>query len=444
MATSADIEHISQLVNRLLPLTQIARGDLIRAQDWNLLAGALIDLAHALIALAPDAVPPHAHLEQVKLDWLDPQLRTLLQRGALADPAELARLAAAERAVTDLRGQVDGTGGDVRQLRLELTDLAGRDLDRNAQLQSVKLALNGLGDSKDDLAALRASLAALQDGVNTAVSVGQHLTVDGKPADLQAMSDRLHAVEGFRDGLRAAGGTPLDAAALANQIKQATVDLVTRADLEVILKQRTAVISPDQLQAIKDQLSASLKVDVTAQVTQLATAIKAETDQRLAGIDVVVGRAVGDALPSMTDAVLGKIRPEIAAAVQTGVTQLQAAFDKRIADTVQAARDDLTARLGDLRLELDRTVRDQLQRQLAVSLEPIQKSIADLSVRIDRHDVVIAGHDTAIAAVGQRVAAVSHDEAAARDQLKAELTRSVGDITRRVDDLNTRVRTPIR
>jgi hypothetical protein len=468
MPTSAEIEHISSLVNRLLPLSQTARGELIRAQDWNLVVAALIELAQSLIAFAPDAVPPHDHLEQVKLEWLEPKMKTLVQRGALADPSELGRLAMNERAVADLRGQVDGTGGDVHQLRLELTQLAGRDLDRDAQLQTVNLKLNGFTDARDDVVALRASLSSLQDNVNVAVSVGQHLTVDGQPVDMKVLSDRLRALEGFRDGLRSASGAPLDASALTNQIKQATTSLVTRTDLETALAHRPAVVSPEQLQGLGDRLSASLKADVTTTINQLGDGIRAQTDQRFATIDALVGRAVGDALPSLADTLLGKVRPEITAALQTGVTQLQATFEKRLADTLQAAQNDLTSKLGDLRIEFGNSLRDQLSKQLAVSLEPVQKSLDDLSLRVKRNGDTIAVHETALGTVQQRVEAVAQADATARDQVKAEVTReltsqtqalttrldarfasadaamtkSFGDLTKRVDDLNIRVRRP--
>jgi hypothetical protein len=429
MATSVEIEHISSLVQRLLPVSQTARGDLIRAEDWNLVVSALIEFAQALIALAPGTMPPHDHLEQVKLEWLEPKMKTLVERGPLADPAELARLAANERAVADLRAQLDGASGDVSQLRLHLTELAGRDLDRASQLQTVDLKVNGVSDARDDVAALRTSLASLQDNMNVAVSVGQKLTVNGQPVDMKAVSDRLKALEGFRDGLRSPTGALLDAGALANQLKQATSGLVTRTDLDTALTQRPAVVSPEQLQAIGDRLGASLKADVATSMSQLAGGIKAETDQRLATIDALVGRAVGDALPSVTDTLLGKVRPEIAAAVQTGVTQLTSTFERRVAETLKAAQDDLTARLGQLRTEFGNTLRDQLQKQLAVSLEPIQKSLSDLSGRVQLHE-------TTLGTIGSRVEAVAQGDAAARDQLKTQLTT---ELNSQIQGLSTRV-----
>src|SRR5262245_1523945 len=94
MPTVAELERLRALVERLTPLTQIQRGDLIRAQDWNDVVSALLDVARATLAdNAADApVSAHEHPDQVKMSWLEPSLRALIERGPLSDPAATGKL----------------------------------------------------------------------------------------------------------------------------------------------------------------------------------------------------------------------------------------------------------------------------------------------------------------------------------------------------------------
>ena len=91
----ADLERLQAVVSRLAPLSNAVTGDLIRAQDWNALVTAVVDLARAVLAAGPASVPPHEHVGQVKQAWLDPRLATTLERGAFADPDAAGRLSGA-------------------------------------------------------------------------------------------------------------------------------------------------------------------------------------------------------------------------------------------------------------------------------------------------------------------------------------------------------------
>ena len=93
MPTVAQLDRLKALVDRLTPLTQIQRGELIRAQDWNDVVGMLLEVARAVLAedAAEQTVPPHEHPDQVKSSWLDPSLRAIMERGPLSDPAQNAR-----------------------------------------------------------------------------------------------------------------------------------------------------------------------------------------------------------------------------------------------------------------------------------------------------------------------------------------------------------------
>ena len=67
MPTVAELERLQALVGQLVPLAETQRGELIRAQDWNTVVGALIEVARAtLSADATETVPPHEHPDQVR------------------------------------------------------------------------------------------------------------------------------------------------------------------------------------------------------------------------------------------------------------------------------------------------------------------------------------------------------------------------------------------
>ena len=74
MPTVAQLDRLKALVDRLTPLTQIQRGELIRAQDWNDVVGTLLEVARAVLAdeVTPQTVPPHEHPDQVKTSLARP------------------------------------------------------------------------------------------------------------------------------------------------------------------------------------------------------------------------------------------------------------------------------------------------------------------------------------------------------------------------------------
>ena len=142
MATSAELERLDALTKQLTPLTRTQAGALIRAQDWNAVVGALIDVARAILGSAAEAttVAPHEHTEQVTLGWLDPRLRSLIERGPLADPGAVARLGDVDRQVTRLNARLDGVDGQLGEVRNRVINVATRDLTREKECVVAALA----------------------------------------------------------------------------------------------------------------------------------------------------------------------------------------------------------------------------------------------------------------------------------------------------------------
>src|SRR5258708_31522869 len=108
MTSVADSERLKALVDRPLPLSSRARGQVIAADDWNAVVGALLEVARAVVQEGTDStVPEHTHPDQVALGWLDPRLRTLIERGPLSDPTSTSRVTAVERQAGLLGRQLD-------------------------------------------------------------------------------------------------------------------------------------------------------------------------------------------------------------------------------------------------------------------------------------------------------------------------------------------------
>lgn len=426
MAPPADPGQVAALVKRLTPLSQTERGELIRAQDWNVVVGAIVQLAQTLLATgAETSVPPHQHAGQVKAEWLEPGLKTLVERGPLADPDEVGRLRAAERDLVALRASVDGLRAEITELRVRLGEFSGRDVTRAGQMQSVALKLAAVDAVRDDVGVVRTSLAAVQESVNVAITVGQKLTVDGAAVDMPAVVGRIAALEGFRGGLTSPTGQPLDLAAIDDRIAAKTGTLVSHDDLGTILDQRPVVVPPDQLQAIQDNVTAAVKTDVTVTMNQLADSVRTDTQQRLAGVDALVARSVNDALPALGETVLTKVRPETTAAVQAAVTDLQGLVERRVGETQAAVQGQVGQQLNALRTELNGNLRDQLQREVSATLGPLQQRVDDLGRRLDETNVLVTRNADTLGGLGQRVEAVAVADATARDQLKADLSNQL-------------------
>ena len=57
MPTVADLERLNALTTRLNPLGDAAQGEIIRAEDWNTLVEALMQVARVVLAEDRQAVP---------------------------------------------------------------------------------------------------------------------------------------------------------------------------------------------------------------------------------------------------------------------------------------------------------------------------------------------------------------------------------------------------
>jgi hypothetical protein len=421
MPTVSSLERLDALAKRLTPLAQVQRGTLIRAQDWNDLVGAVLDVARAV--LAEDritTVPPHKHTDEVRIDWLDPGLRKVVEGGPLADPGPQGRLGGVERSQSQALARVETLERTLADLRARLGDVATRHATRDAELADLHKVVAGLGDNSAGLEELRGSLRSIQGDVATALDLGRRLTVGGAPADLEALDRRLRGIEELRALMTLPSGQLLDAATIERRLTAIDQNAATKSEL-ADLAARPATVAPGELAAIEGRLGTAIKV----QVDQAGVAILAQASQATAAalgdIDAKVARNVADALPAFGDGLLATTRAETGAAVRAGSDGAVAAANARLTTTEAALRGSLDAGLADARAAIGAGVRAELDRQLPPRLAEVSAAQAGLTARVDTVAVRLDDADQRLAANDAQILAVSRNEAAARADLKKGL-----------------------
>lgn len=397
MPTVAELERLEALLSQLTPLTQVQRGEPVRAQDWNTVVGALIEVARAILAEERERIPlPHTHADQVTVGWLDPRLRTLMERGPLADLAAVARVAALERYVERLSNRIEDVDEGVRENRLRVTDFSTRDLVRESQVTAVRRSVEGTYDAREDVLALRETLRSIEDDVRVAVDVGSRLSVEGETVDMAAMEQRLRGLEEMKERLRTPSGELLDAATLEMRLTKLTNTLVTEEELDDVLKNRLGQAEPAGLAVLEEKLRAGLAESLNTSMTRLAEEIRGKTDKQLAEVDGVVARTVSDAMVGLTESVLASAQSEITTAVQGGMEQAQALFTKRLGELEEAMRGDFEQQLGAIQAEIGHAVQEEVARQFPTHLASVQADMVALSGRVAQVETASAGHATAM------------------------------------------------
>ncbi|WOD39726.1 hypothetical protein [Nodosilinea sp. E11] len=441
MPTVAELERLQALISRLTPLAQRQRGELIQAQDWNALVGVVIEVARAVLAeAAPDAVPPHEHPDQVKLAWLDPRLRTLLEKGPLSDPGSTAKLSELERRINRVPTQVTDLKDDLQTFRNQINSLVSRDLQRESDLTVVRRQFEGLPNTRDDILTLREDLSGMRTNVQRVLELSDSLTVNGQPVDFETVTNRINSLESFRERLRTPTGDFLDATRLEQRLTELTNTLVTEAELDAAFNSRPGRISDAQVGDLRAQLTASLANDLRVSTGQLRQELQTDVANRLAQVDGLVSQAIAGSLPSISESVLGSIRAEVNANLQsqlegfqTGLDQRFTAVEGRLAQTLGQQAEGLVA------AALDRQLPDrlgQLQSNLAglaQQFTQLQTQLREQTTRLGGLDSRLGQFDTRLQGLDSRIEGrfgqlseqtrVQVGEAIAplRDELRSEL-----------------------
>ena len=434
MPTVEEIDRLTALLKRLTPLADQQPGEIIQAQDWNVLTDAVMEVARALVEESAAGVPPHEHPDQVSLGWLDPRLRTLVEKGPIGDPAALARVDALERADAGFAAAIAALTQQVVALGDRARDIATRDLERAAAVNVVRRKIDGLADARVDVADVRASLGAVHERVARAVVLAEQLQSGGEPVDLGTLKERVDGLETLRDGLTLPSGERLDAAVLERRLTELRTTLVTQEDLDTALHDHSTRMDPADVLALQTQLQAHLDEEVGQRENALRAEITATTDQRLAGIDGLVAQRLADATPALRDQILTATRAELDARAQAVLTQAGEDAQARVGAGADRLLAELTTQVNGLRGEIPGAVATQLAERLPESLKELSANVQDLRENIQQLERKVAATDGAVGNATASIAEVQRTFTTELQGLRTTVQTSFDDLRRRLDD----------
>ena len=470
MTTTADIERLKALVDRLLPLSTRARGELIAADDWNTVVGALLEVARALVTDGPDtAVPPHQHQDQVTSAWLDPRLRAQVERGPLADPAASSRLTALERGTTLGTQQLDQLSAQVRDLRAVSSRQETNDLDRASALTALSRTVDGLSDPRDDVGALRNSLDALGTNV-AAVSAFAAGLGDVTPA---ALRDGLAQVNQLRQQLTTPTGALLDAAEFERRMTELRTTLVTEDELTTAIGNVRPRLPNNVRTDLLNEATAAAQRQAETSAGTLVEQLRGQLAGQIDDVRQSVQQAARDATGQFRDelqaAITAQLRPLIDqgdASVRDGIGQavsdaraaLQAAVDQRVGGLEASLDDRVSAAVAQARPDLLNAVNTTVNARLADltnQIGALQNGVRDVraAVTSTATDVAALRQSSAAALdqqitglraetaanLGAAIRGVRAEQSSGLDTVRAELAADRGQVSRQFEDLQQRI-----
>ena len=123
------------------------------------------------------------------------------------------------------------------------------------------------------------------------------------------------------------------------------------------------------LDTLQANLTTQFKLQLDASNAALSDSVRADTAQKLAGVDAIAARAVADASPALSNAALATIRPEIAAAAQKMLSDAQAALGSAIAANSDALRAEINGQFASAQAATTTLIGSEVDREVELSSE---------------------------------------------------------------------------
>lgn len=428
MTTVADLERLEALVARLAPLAQRQRGELITADDWNTLVGALIEIGRAAVTAGqPDEVAAHEHNDQVAIGWLDPRLRTLITGGGVKDPAVQTEFIKIRRDLTQLVGRVDRVGTDLDSSRSRIDEFATRDLVREATLTRLDRKVLGAAEGRGDIADLRGTLRTLQNEVGRAVEVGTRLEANGQPIDIPGLVERVGAVEALRDRLTQPNGELLDAGALEVRLLELQGSVVSPEDLKQAIEQVRGDIRPGgpDLDALLDSARLAGRGAAVGAVETLGSELRSSVTARFADLGPAIAAEVAQATGTLGDDLREATRQQLEAAIKDQDTSVRADLTGMVEDRFGA-----TTRLVEERLErvsdlVSTQVGQAVESGLANALRRVDRQLEEVRTGISDLDERLRRNGIDIEQANGRFEVARREDATARARMRTELADQI-------------------
>lgn len=490
MPNVAELERLGALSRRLILLADMQRGEVIRAENWNSLASAVLELARVVLAEGNgDQVPEHEHVEEVDIGWLTPRLRSLIEKGGLSDPVAVQRLASIERDGRKLKEQIDDLYSELGRVRTGLTDVKIGDLDREADMTILRRKFEAGSDARDEVLALRKTLDEIEKNIDGALELGDKIRVDGEVPDLQDWLARLDKLEVLRKRLTNPDGTLLDASALAVRMAELENQFVKQDQLDEALEDVRTLPPQDTVNALETGLKGYVDEQLAGELDQtvkeldqryfkggdldgrldsleadLLNQTTAKLEKGLADLQqqVVSPEALNDRLSRLTDDLRKQLDAQIPEVVDTHLDVALAGLDERFVSTTQLGNTmaafyaETEGKLLDsLNTEIEQTVDGAVGKRAEdfVTRETYENDIAELSAAVGSLQEKNAGVDAASIAsdldekyVAQEVlvermadleaAMLPRLEEQSRAQVEGALEGPLGDMRTQLEALN--------
>jgi hypothetical protein len=434
MTTVANLERLEALIERLQPIADKQRGEVIEAGNWNQLVAAIVEVARATLAeRAADAVPAHEHADQVELGWLDAKLRTLVLGGGLTDPAAEARLSGLTRKIDRLGASLDALADRVEQMRSDIAGVETRDIERQATLTQVARRVDGVFDSRDDVAGLRQSLRGLESDLRSAVELSRSLETGGERIDFADLSERIRGLEGLRGELTLPDGGSFSAASYERDLAELRAKLVTESELDTALDGVRGFVEGAQRDVILEAARTTTLETVESSLATLGSKLEGEVDRRLGAVEAAVPAQIDAATADLGERISAEVAAEqrsaLAESLASFTREVTAAQETRLANFSEQITRDLEVRTK----EISTTLRRQLGQQLERDLEAVNTRLGTL--RTDLGKVRIRSDNNAAALKTVRTNLKQTERALQRNitNLNTTLTARITELDRTVD-----------
>jgi len=429
MPTIENLERLEGLVKTLTPLAKKQRGELIEAAQWNQLVDSVLEVAQAGLAeAAEETVPQHKHTDMVGLGWLTPKLRELVTGGVLSDPASESALAKLERKIDRLAARMDELADKTGRIQADLAGVQTKDAVRQSEVTELGRKIDGVRDSRDDVAQLRTSLNSISTDVRTAVEAVGSLQSGGQLIDVAALADRVDALADLRDALTTPAGDILSAAEYERRLEELRAQLVTENELRDSLEGLRGEFGGFDTNSILEGARAAGRAEVDAAIASFRTANSADLDRRFAAFDATVNSLVSTATEDLATAILTDARGQWEPALNDGLAKLESNVTQAEAARDAATRAALAQDIEDARSSIATVAADAANKAL-------DGALADVQTRVDANTARVAGVEKQIASNATEIAANATKLETTRRKLEAADAKLQQTLSTRITDL---------
>jgi predicted nucleic acid-binding Zn-ribbon protein len=372
--------RVAKIVDSLTALGTVTKGAPLRADAWNTVVGALLDLAR--LALARDATEDaqldaryapkqHSHIGEVDASWFTPAARDLLDQRTTGGNDVRADLQTVKDSVAAVQKNVADLQDQLKKLQLTVDGLNDKDQVLEQSFAKIDLKVEGLRVLQANVDKLQTSFGTIGPRLDDALAFrNQLLDASGQPISVSGLAGRVGALETNQENLKGPDGK-----------------LVRFRDFDarVTTLEGKALTKDNIDSAITDRLRTGNLFDPTAISDQVLVKVRADSDGKF--------KTVNDRLDGLTAGV-GDLTTKVTAHTTTlgdlGTRVAGAESKLGTVDSLSAAQKDLGNRMNNVEV-MSKQNSDALKPLIGVNdrvgavenklgtLDTINKQVNDLN-----------------------------------------------------------------